>query len=192
MIQQFFEDIYSVDLAIGAYIHDAYIGFKEDYMILHCLLRKYKPTSVMETGTNIGSGILVIHAALPYARIFSIDLDYATMRLNSAQYPLDADGTDRVGSAAREVIYTQLRGDTLTFDFSYYPCEAWYIDAEHDTLHAYHESMQAIKQNAKLIIWHDSDMPEVMEGIKKAMATTTDYGLYRVIDTRIAYAIKTQ
>lgn len=185
-----FTDIYTDDLAEGAYIHDVYHGFKEDYLILHCLLRKYKPSSIMETGTNIGSGILVIHAALPNANIFSIDLDYETMRLNSAQYPLDIDGTDRVGSAAREITYTQLRGDTLKFDFSTYLCEAWYIDAEHDEIHAYHESIQALKQKAKLIIWHDSDIPNVMQGIKKAMNTTTDYVLYRVIDTRITFAIR--
>ena len=189
MINQKFTDIYTAELANGAIIHDAYIGFKEDYLILHCLLRKYKPLSVWETGTNIGSGLNVICNALPEADVYSLDLDYETMRLNSKQYPLDSDGTDRVGTAAK-FPYTQLRGDSMKFDYSKYPCEGYWIDGEHDFEHPFHETKEVLKLNPKIIIWHDSNIPEVYKAIVDAFKRNTHYDLYRVTDTRIAYALK--
>lgn len=190
MKNQTFNDVFLHYDCNDFIIHDAHTGFREDYFVLQSLIRKYKPKTIMEIGTNIGSGIICMHSAYPDARIFSLDLDYETMRKNSDQYPLDSDGSDRVGSAAKDIPYTQLRGDSMTFDYSKYPCDAWYIDGQHDEIHAYHESCEAIKQGAKLIIWHDSDMPEVMAGIKDAISETKDYQLFRVVDTRIAYALK--
>lgn len=192
MIETKYTDIVNDKLLIGTLDHDAYDGFLQDYRVLSCLLRIHKPKSVFEIGTNIGSGICVIHAAIPNAKIFSLDLDYETMRLNSLQYPLEANGTDRVGSAAKaaQIDYTQLRGDSLKFNYSKYSCEAYYIDGEHDYEHAYHESKEAIKQSPKLIVWHDSDMLPVYHGIVDAFKGNKDYKLYRVKDTRIAYAVK--
>lgn len=186
-------DIITPALSEGALIHDEYDGFREDYLVLHCLLRRFVPESIFEIGTNIGSGINVMATALPEAKIFSLDLDYETMRQNSKQYPLEADGGDRVGSAVKAHIqYTQLRGDSMSFDYGKYPCEAYFIDGEHDYRHAYHESRQAILQSPKLIIWHDADMTPVHDGIKDAfdMPRGERYELFRVSDTRIAYAVK--
>lgn len=172
-----------------ALIHDAYIGFREDYLCLHSLLRRYTPKRIFEVGTNIGSGVNVMARACPNAEILTLDLDYETMKLNSKQYPIGANGEDRVGSAVR-VPYTQLRGDSLTYDYSqHYPIDAWFIDGEHDYEHALHESMEALKSKPIIIIWHDSDMPEVWRGITEA-TEDSEYTLYRVTDTRIAYAVK--
>lgn len=195
MIEQKYTDIVTDKLLVGTLDHDAYDGFLQDYRVLSCLLRIYKPKSVFEIGTNIGSGICVIHAAIPNAKIFSLDLDYETMRLNSLQYPLEADGTDRVGSAAKaaQIDYTQLRGDSLKFNYSKYPCEAYYIDGEHTEKNALNETEKILDLSPKLIIWHDTDMPEVMSGIIKAFdnhVLSINYYLYRVIDTRISYAVR--
>lgn len=193
MKYQTFKDIYTDELAQGAYIHDAYIGFKEDYLILHCLLRIHNPKSVYEIGSNIGEGIKVMRAALPNAKIYSLDLDYETMKQNSKQYPIGADGEDRVGSAARHIDYTQLRGDSLTFDYKKYPCQAYFCDGEHDTLHAKQETILMLSCKPNIIIYHDSDMPEVMDGILQGLAIHTEnsnYELYRVTDTRIAYLLR--
>jgi len=174
-------------------IHDAYDGFRGDYLAMQALLRLYNPRSVMEIGTNIGMGVNCIFTAVPEAQIFSLDLDYETMNENSKQYPLEADGTDRVGSAAREIPYTQLRGDSMTFLFTDMPCEGYYIDGEHDYEHAYHETMQALSCKPKIIIWHDTDMPEVMDGIINAFTDHREeknYTLTRVEDTRISYAVR--
>ena len=173
-----------------ALIHDAYIGFKEDYLCIHSLFRKHKPDTVLEIGTYIGNGVNVIARAVPTAKIYSLDLDYDTMRLNSKQYPIDVNGEDRVGSAVT-VPYIQLRGDSLRFDYnSLMPIDAWYIDGEHDYIHVLHESTQAFLSRAKLIVWHDSDITDVYRGIVDASTDYDSYELYRVFDTRIAYAVK--
>jgi hypothetical protein len=81
-----------------------------------------------------------------------------------------------------------LRGDSRAFDFSEYPCEAYFIDGEHTEEAVTIETKQAVKCRAKLIVWHDANMPEVMAGILGGIGK--GYILYRVEDTRIAYAVK--
>jgi predicted O-methyltransferase YrrM len=187
-----YSDIVTPELLEGNLDHNEYEGFLHDYRALHCLLRRFKPKTIFEIGTNIGSGVNVMATALPEAKIYSLDLDYETMRENSKQYPLEESGADRVGSAAR-FPYTQLRGDSLKFDYSkYYPIEAWFIDGEHDRRHAYHEARESIKSGAILIIFHDADMIPVNEGIRDAfnMPGGENYNLYSVNKTRIAFAVK--
>jgi predicted O-methyltransferase YrrM len=195
MKTQHYNDIVTDELLVGTLDHDAYHGFLEDYRVLSCLLKTYTPRSIFEVGTNVGSGINVMRAALPEAKIYSLDLDYETMKQNSLQYPIDTDGTDRVGSAAKDVDYTQLRGDSMEFDFKTMPCEAYFVDGEHDHSHAYHETMQVLSCKPKLIVWHDSDMEEVMNGILDAFKDHREeknYQLYRVLDTRISYAVRNE
>lgn len=190
MKQQLYKDIVTQELIKNTLDHDVHTGFLEDYRVISALLKIYKPKSLFEVGTNVGGGINVMKTALPELEIFSLDLDYETMKLNSKQYPIGANGEDRVGSNA-SVPFTQLRGDSLKFDYGQHKCEAYYIDGEHDTLHAEHESLQAFAQAPKLIIWHDSDMPEVMTGIETAYSKNNKhYAIYRVTDTRIAYAVR--
>ena len=190
MTTQTYNDIVTPELLEGTLDHDVHPGFKEDYRILSCLLKIYKPATICEIGTNVGGGINVMAAALPTAKIYSLDLDYATMMHNSKQYPIGPNGEDRVGSAAK-VPYTQLRGDSLTFDYSKYPCEAAYVDGEHTKKHAQHEISELIKVGTKLIIAHDCDMSEVWEGFQNAIKeTSVSYELFRVSDTRIGYAVR--
>ena len=85
--------------------------------------------------------------------------------------------------------FTQLRGDSMKFDYSKYPCEAYFIDGEHDYDHPHHETKEALKQNPKIIIFHDSDIKEVYEAIIHAFDGDKKYQLYRIEDTRIAYAV---
>lgn len=185
------DQIITPELSEGAIINDAYEGFKEDYLVLHCLLRIHQPKSVFEIGTNIGSGTNIICNAVPQAVVYTLDLDYETMRENSKQYPMEEDGRDRVGDVIR-FPHIQLRGDSMNFNYAKYPAEAYYIDGEHDYEHAYHESRQAIAQKAKLIIFHDADMPQVYDGITDAfsMPGGEQYELFRVTDTRISYAVR--
>lgn len=190
MIKQTYNDIVTPELLIGTLDHNPHTGFLEDYRVLSCLLKIHKPKTLFEVGTNVGGGINVMKTALPLLYIFSLDLDYETMRLNSKQYPIGENGEDRVGMNAK-VPYTQLRGDSMKFDYSKYPCDAYFIDGEHDELHATYESLAAFKLSPKIIIWHDSDMPEVMAGIQTAYKKhSKKYDLYRVTDTRIAYALR--
>lgn len=189
MITQTFDDVCTPELMEGALIHNVYEGFAADYSVLNCLLRIYRPKTIWESGTNVGSGINVMATALPEAKIYSLDLDYETMRLDSLQYPLDEEGRDRVGAYAT-FPYTQLRGDGRKFDYSQYPCEAAWIDSEHTTEMVTIETRAMIKNDTRLIIFHDSNMPEVMAGIVAGLGRRKGYELYRVVGTRVSYLLR--
>lgn len=190
MIKQTFADICTDELMEWAIINDEYKGFKEDYLVLHCLLRKYRPKSVFEIGTNMGTGTNIICNAVPDAKVYSLDLPTELAHI-SLQHPISEGKGDSVGHRCK-LPFTQLRGDSLNFDYSQYPCEAYYIDGEHDTLHAEHETREVLKCKPLMVIYHDCNMPEVWSGIVKGLGKTKGYDLYRVIDTRIGYLLRKQ
>lgn len=195
MIHQKYEDVVTDELLKGNLDHDVYTGFLEDYRCLHCLLRKYQPKTVFEIGTNIGSGVNVIAAAVPEAKIYSLDLPYNEMMQDSKQYPIGENGEDRVGSAAT-VPFTLIRGDSLSFDFSEfkkYQSDAYFIDGEHDFQHPFIETMEILNLQPMIIIFHDADMKPVIDAIQAAIKYSNyskNYQLYRVDSTRIAYLIR--
>lgn len=188
IIQQSKDILFDIGDAI---LNEEYYGFKEDYLCIHSLIRRYRPSTFFEIGTNMGTGTNIIcNAVYKYyfdANIYSLDLPTELAHV-SLQHPISEGKGDKVGSLCK-LPFIQLRGDSMTFDFSQYPCEGYYIDGEHDTVHAKHESGQVFKLNPKIVIWHDTDMKAVMDGIEAAIAGT-DYKLYRVEDTRISYAIR--
>lgn len=184
-----YNKIVTPELLEGNLDYDAHDGFLQDYRTLHCLLRMYKPKTIFEVGTNCGEGVNVMATALPKAKIYSLDLDYETMRKNSKQYPLEANGGDRVGSAVK-VPYVQLRGDSMYYQYeNHYPIDAWFIDGEHDYEHALHEAKEAKSSDARIIIFHDSDVAEVEKAIIDCFKFNTDYVVYRVSGTRISFAL---
>jgi len=186
-----FDDVFNPIVAQDAIIHDVDSvncpGFKEDYLLLHCLLRLWEPLAVVEVGTHLGRGTRVIRNAVgPNARVYSLDLppEYGSL---SAQYV-----SGLVGSQC-EMPFTQLWGDSRTFDFSSLgPLDAFYIDGEHTYDHVHKESLSAIKTNASLIVYHDADQWEIFKGIVDAFycQPTQDYQLHRVFDTRIMFALR--
>lgn len=185
-----YEKIVTPELLEGNLDYNAHDGFLYDYRALHCLLRLYKPKTIFEIGTNTGEGVNVMATALPHAKIYSLDLDYETMRKNSKQYPLEANGGDRVGSAVR-FPYVQLRGDSMYFQYEkYHPINAWFIDGEHTYDFVAHESKEAKKSNPKIIIYHDTDVTEVEKAIIDCFKFDNEYVLFRVLNTRISYAVR--
>jgi predicted O-methyltransferase YrrM len=186
---QYFKDIYDEKLAEGAIINDRMEGFREDYLVLHCLLRKYKPRLFMEIGTHTGFGTMIIKNALGKdSVVYSLDLPDREAT-KSKQHPISEGKTIPVGGECT-LPFIQLRGDSLDTALSLFHCDGFYIDGEHDSNHVCAETMKALIGDAKIIVWHDADMPEVEKGIKKAMENIKPYNLYRVIDTRIMYATK--
>lgn len=186
MIKKKFEDLYDAEICADAIINDEYHGFKQDYLMLHLLLRKYKPKTVFEIGTNMGTGTRIIKNAVgPDAKVYSLDLPTELAHI-SLQHPINEGKGDSVGHKCN-LPFTQLRGDSMKFDYSKYPCEAWYIDGEHSEKNVTHEVAEALKQNPKIVILHDTDMPEVMQGILNSI--TKKYELYRIEDTRISYLL---
>jgi predicted O-methyltransferase YrrM len=188
MVEQKYADIVTPELLAGAIENNEYHGFLQDYHVLHCLLKAYKPKSVFEVGTNMGRGTKIIKNAVgPEAKVFSLDLPTELAHI-SLQHPINEGHGDRVGHLC-DLPFTQLRGDSMEFDYSKYPCEACFIDGEHDFDHPCHETSEIVKTKPKLMVWHDSDISVVYDAITKAMKGKP-YELFRVTDTRIAYAVR--
>lgn len=190
MIQQTYDQICTPELLKGAIENNEFHGFKEDYHVLWCLLRKYKPASVFEIGTNMGTGTNIICHAVPDAKVYSLDLPTELAHV-SLQHPISEGKGDAVGSKCKKP-FTQLRGDSLYFDYFNYPCDAAFVDGEHSTLNVYVETSALLKTVSKIIIYHDSDMPEVFEGIINAIDNyvgNNKLSLFRVVDTRISYIL---
>lgn len=189
--------LFDIDDAI---LNEEFEGFKEDYLILHSLIRKYRPKTFFEIGTNMGTGTNIICNAMynqnPHngvEPVYTLDLPTELAHI-SLQHPISEGKGDNVGSCCT-FPFTQLRGDSLKFNFTEYPCEGYFIDGEHDWEHPWHETLDAaLDGKAKIIIWHDADIPEVWKGIEQAIREIEMYNIYyklfRVTGTRIAYAIK--
>lgn len=189
MKQYTFKDIYAEDYASDAILNEEFTGFKEDYLTLHCLLKSYKPKTLFEIGTNMGTGTKIIKNALgPDSTVYSLDLPTDLAHI-SLQHPINEGKGDSVGHKC-DLPFIQLRGDSMEFDYSEHPCEAYFIDGEHDYSHPNHETKEVLKNNPKLIVWHDSDMETVYNAIVDAFEGVDNYDLYRVTDTRIAFAVR--
>ena len=185
-----FSDVYERDLCRDAVINAEFEGFPLDYYLVHTLMRRYKPATIFEIGTNMGTGTKILKNACMDAAVFTLDLP-TELAHQSLQSPLSEGKGDKVGRNCN-LPFVQLRGDSMTFDYSKYPCEAYFIDGEHDYYHPYHETKEALKQNPKLIVWHDADIDAVRRAIIDAtnLVIEKDYDLFFVTDTRIAYALK--
>lgn len=185
-----FIDVYDPLEAQDAIINDRMEGLRQDYLVLHCLLRKYKIKSCFEIGTHTGFGTKIIKNAIGDGLVISLDLPDEEYKV-SLQHPL-SEGKPGVGYECN-LEFVQVRGDSRNFHYLTYPCEAFYIDGEHTRQHVEHEVKSAMEVGAKLIILHDADMPEVWNGLVDAVYysdLSDGYHLYRVTDTRVAYILK--
>jgi hypothetical protein len=188
MTNQTYADIVTPELSRGAILHRGFPGFVEDYLCLHCLIKIHKPKTFFEVGCNIGKGTKIIKNAMGLdSTVYSLDLPTELAHI-SLQHPISEGKGDCVGWKC-DLPFILLRGDSMDFDYSQYPCEGYFIDGEHDRLHVLHESTEIAKLNPNLITWHDADTEVVYNAIVDAMAGT-NYDLYRVTDTRMMYALK--
>jgi len=176
----------SVEDIEGKPIKHTHEPFISDYLCLHRLIQIHKPKTFLEVGTHIGEGTNIICNAKKDMKVFSLDLP-TRMSDDSKQHPIHKK---MIVGAICKLPYTQLWGDSMKYPYGNYPCEGWFIDGEHDYKHPYHETKEAIKQKAKLIVWHDADIPEVFNAITEAFVWNNDYQLFRVTETAIAYAVR--
>ncbi len=155
--------------------------FVDDFLALHCLLRKTKPDSVFEIGTCTGEGTLIIKNAVQDSLVYSLELE-----LGTSSYDLQS-----IGSACY-LPYVQVIGDSLSTNYAdFYPISAWFIDGAHDYLHVFHETKQALQSNPVLIVWHDADIPEVLEAIQNGLQGS-NHKLFQINNTRIAFSIPSE
>jgi hypothetical protein len=193
-----FNEIVKLPYSKNAAIRSGFPGFKEDYLTIHCLIGKYKPKTIMEIGTSSGLGTKVICNAMGIKRfgrnkkdvkVYSIDVPVGTDP--KIIYPHGEDGHPKEPGIYCKLPFTQIFGNSYGFDFSpYYPIEGWFIDGKHDYKFAKNDTSLALKSNPVILIWHDADIEEVGRAIIEEMKAHAEYDLFRVIGTRIAYAVK--
>ena len=192
-----FSEVVKSPYKSGAVIRNDFPGFREDYLSLHCLIKKYQPKTFLEIGTSSGDGTKVICRALGLRRffsrkdrkVFSIDVPPGTDPKKI--YPQGEDGHPRRAGRNCKLPFQQIFGNSLGFDFSaYYPIEGWFIDGKHDYQYAKNDTELALKSNPKLIIWHDMQIAGVEQAVTEVMAGQPDYELFRVLKTRIAFALR--
>lgn len=190
MIEQTFIDIYDEELADGAIINDRCGGHKEDYLVLHCLLRKYKPKLFCELGTNTGFGTKIIKNALgDKSDVFTIDLPAHKSGISN-QHPIMEGKGDCVGHEC-DLEYFQIFEDSRTFDYTKFDFDGFFVDTDHTYQNVFSETKSILKTIPKIIIYHDADVDGVYNAIVDAMYNEP-YNAYHVIDTRIAYCLRKQ
>ncbi len=184
--QLFCKEVYMLNhqtLCTGKYAKGAILrkdpAFIDDFLTLHSLLRMATPASVFEIGTCTGEGTLIIKNAVGKSTVYSLELP-----LEESTYDIQI-----VGKACT-LPYVQIIGNSMSLNYSaYYPIEAWFIDGAHQYSYVLHETKQALLSQPKIIIWHDADIPEVFDAICTGLNSEDNYALFRVSDTRIAFAV---
>lgn len=172
-----FKEIVETGKVCEAILNEAWPGFREDYLVLHFLIKKYSPDSFFEIGTSEGRGTRVICNAMKGKPVYSLEL------------PSPKSGNQMVAPRNPgwrcEFEYKQILGDSL--EYPYDPCEGYFIDGNHIYENVFKESTKCFELSPKLIVWHDIQV----SGIKQAIVNAAPdwYKLYECSQTRIAWAI---
>lgn len=171
-------------LSKNAITRNEFRGFYDDFLVLHCLIKKFQPQNLFEIGTCEGMGTLIIKNAIGAGTVYSLDLP--------PNVPKEYHFLNERTTGARCTLpYVQLFGDSMTYDYTrQYPIDSWFIDGEHDYTHAFYESTQALYSSPSYCFWHDTDIPEIFQAVLDTFGNSPDYNVYRVVDTRITYAVK--
>lgn len=193
-----YKQVVTPALKKGAVIRKGFPGFREDYLAIHCLLRKYQISSVMEIGTSSGLGTRVICNALGLHKFYFwrnfgkkvVSIDVVPGTNPKIIYPDGEDGHPQVAGELCDLPYTQLFGNSTKYDFSaVYPLQAWFIDGKHDYTYAKKDTLQALKSQPKLIIWHDKQIKGVKEAIVEVMSKQS-YDVFNLDNTRLIFAVR--
>lgn len=189
MISQSYNNIVTPELFADAILNKEFPGFEQDYLVLHCLIKLHQPGSFFEIGTNHGTGTKIIKNAIgPSANVFSLDLP--TSLVHPSLLGTDISRADNVGINC-DLPFIQVRGDSMHYNYNEHPCDGYFVDGEHDYDHVAAETIKILVNQPKIIIYHDADIPGVYDAITDTFkAAAANYNLYRVVGTRIAYALK--
>jgi hypothetical protein len=181
----------------GAYKRRDFPGFKEDYLVLHSLIRKYRPRCFMEIGTSTGLGTKVICKAVGLKRsrrnsgkvVYSLDVPPGTDP--KILYPDGEDGHPQKAGHKCKLPFVQIFGNSYNFDFKpYYPIDGWFIDGKHNYKFVKNDTKLALQSKPIIIVWHDMQIEGVTRAIKEIMVGVRGYNLFRVGGTRMAFALK--
>jgi hypothetical protein len=193
-----YEEIVRPELARGAVKRRDFPGFREDYLAIHCLVRKHAPERLFEIGTSTGRGTKVICRAMSPRRwrkpetrnrVFSLDVEPGTDP--AIIYPDGEDGHPEQPGRDNPYPYTQVFGNSKDFDPSpYLPIDAWFIDGKHDYDYARSDTLLALRTEPRLIIWHDLQIEGVERAVAETMADVSGYTVRRVAGTRVGFAVR--
>lgn len=179
-----FSDVYNEEYAKGAIISQRAPGFEQDFLVLHCLLKHFCPKTVFEVGTELGQGTKIIKNAIGDGTVFTLDFPPDVGKHFGANYAYGLIGTHC------DLPFTQVYGDSRTFDFSSYGViDCFFIDGGHFYENVFRETQEAVKCGAKLLLYHDTDIVQVYDALKDALQDE-NYNVFRVSDTRMTFAIK--
>jgi hypothetical protein len=195
-----FADIVKPPYSSGAVERTDFPGFREDYLVLHALIRRYRPRRLAEVGTSYGSGTNVICRAMNVRRGVRLFRRRRTERVLSIDvlpgtdpaviYPDGEDGHPKRAGQNCRYPYTQLFGDSTTYDFEpFYPIDAWFIDGKHSFEYVAKDTQQALRADPKLIIWHDMQIDGVASAVADVMSLRP-YDVRLVRGTRVAFAVR--
>ncbi|HEX2241276.1 MAG TPA: class I SAM-dependent methyltransferase [Actinomycetota bacterium] len=194
-----YESVVRPDLAKGAVRRRDFPGFHEDYLALHCLIRANRPERFFEIGTSTGRGTRVICKAMSRrrlwpdtrSRVFSLDVPPGTDA--ALLYPEGEDGHPVKAGGKNPYPYTQLFGDSKSFDASpYFPIDGWFIDGKHNYDYARSDTLLALTSDPRLIIWHDMQIDEVRSGVTDAMRGARGYVVNTIEGTRLGVALRSE
>lgn len=192
-----FADLVDADAVRAARVRNDFPGFREDYLVLHRLIRFYRPQSFIEIGTSTGVGTAIICHAMRLRRfwfnrrvVYSIDVPPGSDP--DVLYPDHEDGHPQRAGCRCHYPYRQLFGNSMHVDFSaWYPLEGWFIDGKHSADYARADTESALKAEPKVIVWHDMQIDGVRDGVLDAMSGQSErYLLCRVPETRMAFAVR--
>jgi hypothetical protein len=192
-----FDEIVKNPYSKNAWMRGGFPGFKEDFLVLHSLIRLYCPERFMEIGTSSGIGTNVICQAMKVRRycgnrekVFSLDVPPGTDP--NIIYPEHEDGHPTKAGADCIYPYTQLFGNSISFDFTpYFPISGWFIDGKHDYQYCSKDSTSAFSAQPTLVVWHDFQIDGVRQAIEDAVTFHKDnYTGFHVENTRIAFAYR--
>lgn len=190
MLTKSFSEVVASPFSDRAILRDGFPGFREDYLVLHSLIRRYTPQTFIEIGTSTGMGTKIICNAMEGRPVFSIDVPPGTDPRIKYPGPYPEDGHPKIAGAECSLPYKQLFGFSEQFNYvPFYPLYGWFVDGKHDYSHCCADTKNALMAKPRLIVWHDMQIQGVEKAVVETMATATDYRLYRVPETRMAYAV---
>lgn len=160
----------------------------DDRAVLAALVRRYKPGTIVETGTNAGCSTVIMALAAPDAVIYSFDI--------GEELPGPSQCTSRM--------FAYLFNDTplapritaryaSTFDVkpdSVPAADLWFIDSDHSYATVAHETNLALQNMASrggVIVYHDAK-PHGMAESDVARFLAEKFGDYTPINTRCGVA----
>jgi predicted O-methyltransferase YrrM len=140
----------------GKKIVEQYSIKLDDRLVVSTLIRRFRPKTIVETGTNRG-GSTVLMALSCNAYIYTLDI--ADTIPGATQV-----GIDEFGLAFNDTPLAQrvMKINDSTFNIkpsAVPPADLWFIDSDHSFKTVAHETLLAIenmKENGGLIVYHDA------------------------------------